>query len=403
MIDRMLMATLVALGGIALGCGHAIPARAADEIVIGFATSSTGFMQAYDDNPTKMAQIWMDEINAKGGLLGRKLKAVFADAKSDRVEAVKAAQAVLSQGAELVVGSCDYDFGAPAVLEGQKAGKVSVFVCAEDPKAGIMLPYSFSASVVAQAEGIAMAVWGYDKKSMRSAYVLQDDGGGIEYFKSVCGGFEWMFPKKGGTIAGRDTFPGGDPSVASQVTKLKQAIANGKVDAIMMCSSPEQGTGALRQIRAAGIELPVLGDTGFDGNYWLSGVPNLGNFYTPVNASIFGDDPRPEVKSLISRYQAKFGQPPGTSFAFPIYAWLELWGKAVTQANTPEAGKVVAIMNAFRDEMTTLGPRTFTPNFHMQESMPLFIVEISNGQGKIIDKVYDREPIPKQVLFRTAR
>src|SRR4029453_9871799 len=76
-------------------------ARAADEIVIGFATSVSGQMVPYDDNPTKMAQIFIDDINAKGGLLGKKLKAVFADAKSDRVDGVKAAQAVLREGADL--------------------------------------------------------------------------------------------------------------------------------------------------------------------------------------------------------------------------------------------------------------------------------------------------------------
>ena len=43
-----------------------------DDIVIGFATSRSGFMAQYDDNPTKMAQVFIDEANAKGGLLGRK-------------------------------------------------------------------------------------------------------------------------------------------------------------------------------------------------------------------------------------------------------------------------------------------------------------------------------------------
>ena len=50
----------------------------AQDIVIGFATATSGFMVPYDDVPTKMAQIFIEEVNAKGALLGRKLKPVFA-------------------------------------------------------------------------------------------------------------------------------------------------------------------------------------------------------------------------------------------------------------------------------------------------------------------------------------
>src|SRR4029077_4807563 len=139
-----------------------------DDIVIGFATSRSGFMAQYDDNPTKMAQVFIDEANAKGGLLGRKLRAVFADAKSDRVEGVRAAQAVVRQGPDLVFGSCDYDWGSPAVFEAQKAGKISVYICAEDPKAGIAGPNAFTTSAVAQAQGVAMADWAIDKKGIRT-------------------------------------------------------------------------------------------------------------------------------------------------------------------------------------------------------------------------------------------
>jgi branched-chain amino acid transport system substrate-binding protein len=187
-------------------------------------------MAQYDDNPTKMAQVFIDEVNGKGGLLGRKLRAVFADAKSDRVEGVKAAEAVIHQGSELMFGSCDYDWGSPAVFEAQKAGKISVYICAEDPKAGIAGPNIFTTSAVAQAQGVAMAEWGYEKKGIRKAYVLLDNSS--EYNKSTCGGFDWKFPLKGGKITGRDTFKNGDATVASQVTKIRGVIASQQVDAI---------------------------------------------------------------------------------------------------------------------------------------------------------------------------
>ena len=73
-------------------------AEAADDIVIGFAVAQSGPVAGYDDNGTKTAQIFIDDVNAKGGVLGKKLRAVFADTKSDRAEGAKAGQEVVSQG-----------------------------------------------------------------------------------------------------------------------------------------------------------------------------------------------------------------------------------------------------------------------------------------------------------------
>ena len=140
--------------------GSTITAHAAD-IVVGFATASSGFMQAYDKPAQDAAMMRIDEINKAGGLLGRQIKAVAVDTKTDRAEGAKAGLEVIDKGADLVVVSCDYDFGAPAALTAQAAGKISFFLCAESIKAGIqgVGPNSFSASVLAAVQGATMAKW----------------------------------------------------------------------------------------------------------------------------------------------------------------------------------------------------------------------------------------------------
>jgi branched-chain amino acid transport system substrate-binding protein len=377
-------------------------AEAADDIVIGFAVAQSGPVAGYDDNGTKTAQIFIDDVNAKGGVLGKKLRAVFADTKSDRAEGAKAGQEVVSQGADLVIGTCDYDFGAPALLQAQKAGKISVFLCAEDAKAGVagVGPYSFTAGVAAQLEGASLAEWGYDKQGYRDVYVLLDDS--VEYTKSVCAGFDRLFPKRGGKIVDRDTFKNSDASLASQVTRLRTAMAAGKVDAIVFCSYLPGGSSAIRQIRAAGIDLPILASSTFDGTYWLGAVPDLTNFYVPVQASVYGDDPRSEVAALIERYRQKFKDGPAT-VAFPIYSFLQLWAQAVEKAGTVDAAKVVAVLNSFRDEPSILGPRSFSPQLHIQDRSPFLIVSISNHTGKVIDSWRVSEPIPNEVLYRLKK
>ena len=159
----------------------------------------------------------------------------------------------------------------------------------------------------------------------------------------------------------------------------------------------------MRQIRAAGIDLPVLSTGSMDGSYWLSTVPGLTNFFIPVAVSVFGDDPRPEVRSLLEKYKAKFNSQPSTQYGFPVFAFLALWAKAVSKAGTLEAARVAAVMNTFKDEPTTLGPRTFAPGQHIQMTAPLLIVAVSNNTGKVIDQVYNKESMPREVLYRTGK
>ena len=93
----------------------------------------------------------------------------------------------------------------------------------------------------------------------------------------------------------------------------------------------------------------------------------------PVQASVYGDDPRPEVVALIERYKQKFKDGPVTEFAFPIYSFLQLWAQAVEKAGTVDAAKVVAVLNSFHDEPSILGPRSFSPQLHIQDRSPFLI------------------------------
>ena len=392
---------LAAFTGLLL-LGSARPSPAADDIVIGFSVALSGPMQAYDGDSTRMAKLFIDQTNAKGGLLGRQLRAVDADTKSDRAEGAKAGLAAVQAGAVLVFATCDYDYGAPAALQAQRAGVISVFLCAEDPKAGILGVgnLSFTASGAAQLQGAAAAEWVTGKKNWKTGYVLLDDS--IEYDKSVCAGFDWMYPKKGGKIVAHDTFKNGDASIASQVTRLANAVRDQKVDVIMLCTYEPGGASAIRQIRAAGITVPILNGSSMDGSYWLAAVPNLTDFYIAVQAAVAGD-PRPEVQALTEAFKAKYGALPASQYAYPAYAFMQLWAKAVTLAGTTDPKAVVAKLETFKNEPTVLGPRSFSSKLHIQDQIPLMIEEVVDGTDKVIDNQDVSEPIPNAVLYRLKK
>lgn len=386
---------------LAAGIGLSISAAtmAADDIVVGFATAESGWMQAYDQPAKSAALIRINEINQAGGLLGRQIKVVEADTKTDRAQSAKAGLQVLDEGADLVVVSCDYDFGAPAALAAEQAGKVSFFLCAEDIKAGIqgVGPHSFSASVLAAVQGATMAEWAHAQRDVRTGYVLLDTT--IEYNKGICRGFDWMFPALNGTnIVGRDTFKNGDASIASQITRIKNLPK--EPDVIMLCSYIPGAASAARQIRAAGINSIILNGSAVDGTYWLDSVPGLSDFFVPVQGSIFGDDPNPAVEAFNQEYATQTGARPASQYAYPGYILIDLWAKAVTRANGLDAAPIVAQLESMDNEPTIFGPRSFSSEIHHQNQAKMLISEINQGKPSIVGSWTISQAVPLDVLLK---
>ena len=379
----------------------ALPAGTAaaddDEIIVGFAIAESGWMQAYDQPSTRAALVRVDEINEAGGLLGKQIQVVTADTKTDRNEGVKAGQEVVDEGADMVVVSCDYDFGAPAANVAQDADLISFFLCAEDVKAGIegVGPYSFSASVLAAVQGATMAEWSINERKAKTGYVLLDTS--IEYNKGICYGFDWMFPKVGGKIVGRDTFKNDDPSIASQITRIKSLAS--PPDVIMLCSYNPGGASAAKQLRAAGIESLIVNGSSLDGNYWLDAVPDLSGFVVPVQGSIYGDDPDPNVETFNKKYEKKWGERPSSQYAYPGYVLIDVWAKAVERAGTTETEAVVAELEKMNNEPTLFGPRTFTSELHHQNQATYKLVEATDGKFAYIGEWTISEPVPMEILF----
>ena len=395
MTRRTILTTTLLASAIA-----AAPALAADDrIVVGFATAESGFMQAYDKPAQDAAMIRIKEINDAGGLLGKQIEVVTADTKTDRAEGAKAGLSVIDEGADLVVVSCDYDFGAPAALTAESSGLVSFFLCAESIKAGIqgVGPLSFSASVLAAVQGATMAQWSYEKKGARSYYRLLDTW--TEYNKGICDGFDYMLPQLADAkLIGEDTFKNEDASIAAQITRIKSLPA--EPDAIMLCTMMPGAVSAIKQLRAAGINSMILNGSGVDGSYWLSAVPDLSNFYVPVQGSIYGDDPNPDVTAFNAKYKEATGGDPSTQYVYPGYVLIDVWAKAVERAGTTEAGPVVAELEKMNEEPTLFGPRTFNSEIHHQNKARYLIVETDAGKPHVIDEWTISEPIPVAELMK---
>ncbi len=395
---KLATSAIGAVAALGLAAGATVANAADDEVVVGFAASYSGWMQAYSQPSTNAALIAIDDINAKGGILGKKITYVMADAKTDRVEGAKAGQEVLNEGAQMLAVDCDYDFGAPAALAAKNANKIAIFLCAESVLAGIqgVGKNAFSSSVLAGVQGATIAEWGSQNKGWKTAYILLDTT--IEYNKGICYGFDWMWREKLGLeILGHDVYQNGDASIAAQITRIKSLPT--QPDIIMNCSYIPGGASALRQIRAAGITSALAGGSSMSGTYWLDSVPNLSGHYVTEQASIYGDDPRPAVEEFNKKYEARFGERPNSQYTYPGYLVIEMWARAVEKAGTFETDAVVAAMETFRDEPFLIGTRTFTNILHHQDRAPYLIVETTNGKPAVPADFTISEAVPLDVLF----
>lgn len=379
-------AALAALAAWALcpvGCGKdAIAAEL--PIIIGAAVALSGPMAAYDEGPYKAIQLAVEDINAKGGVLGRPLKLVSSDTKSDISYGATAAQDVIDKGAAMVIVTCDYDYGSAAANIADAKGLIAISSCAGDTKFGPegIGPNAYSMGMSASGEASVLAEWAY-AKGYKSAYVLLQTDAAFD--NSFAADFKRRWSELAGPKAflGEDTFGGEDPQIGPQISRLK-ALPKAP-EFIVISSEPPSGVGAVKQLRAANVTQPLLGADAWDGDFWLKGVPHLGNMYVVTFASMYGNDPRAAMRDFFGRYQKRFGALPTQSNAVTGYSVIEAWARAVERAKSLNADKVRAVLDSFKDEPLLVGPTSFTPTTHINSGRDMAIMEIVDGkQGKIV-------------------
>jgi branched-chain amino acid transport system substrate-binding protein len=370
------------------------PAVADDPIIIGAAIAQSGVVAPYDEGPAQAMEVAVDEINAKGGLLGKQLKIIYADTKSDIAYGATAAQEVIDKGAKMVVVTCDYDFGSAAASVADSAGLIAFSTCAGDPKFGPsgIGPNAFTMATGAPGQAVAMAEWAYNVKGWRTGYILLDttiafDATWADFFKK-----RWIELAGEQSVLGQDTFGGEDPQIASQITRIKSLPK--QPDFIVLCSFPPAGVSATRQLRAADVKQPLLGSESWDGDFWLEGVPNLNEFYFVTYGSVFGNDPRPNVAQFFANFQKKWNHAPVTSHAITGYSVIQAWSRAVTTAGTFDTDKVRDALQHFKDEPLLAGPTTFTTDQHINMQRDLLLIEVKDGKTGNIVQVVRAEKMP---------
>ena len=122
-----------------------------------------------------------------------------------------------------------------------------------------------------------------------------------------------------------------------------------------------------------------------DGDYWLESVPNLSNFYFAAMASIFGDDPRDDVRAFIDAFTAMHGAHPATAHTITGHDAIMGIATAIERAGSTDGDEVKAALEAFDNEVMLAGPTSFSPDLHINLNRPLVIMGVQDGRHGFVE------------------
>lgn len=291
----LILAMLVAAGGLVAG-----RAAAQDAIKIGFFAPLTGFAAADGASAKHSAEIAVEEINAAGGIKGRKVELVVYDDRHDSKEAVALATKLVEKDG--VVGVVSGSYSMPSRVTAPifaKAGLPVTVAYAVHPDVTKAGPCVFRNGFLGQVEGAAGAESAVKllKAKRIAVLTIKND------FGLVAGAaFIERARKLGAEIVSEQQYPLGEKEFGPYLTKLKDQ----PIDLIYHTSYYNEGSLIARKARELGIKALLEGTEGIDSPKYLelAGAAAEGTTFT---TNLNRDDPRAEVQGFLRKYAAKAG------------------------------------------------------------------------------------------------
>ena len=379
-------AIAVAVVAVAATAAARSTSSTAGTITIGWAFDSKGAMAPFDNPALAAAQLRVAQLNAKGGVAGKKLQIKTCDTQGNKPAIAKAcALKLLGGGANVIFTTCDVDFAAPVVQEAINRGVLAIAPCIGTdqmgPKRfGAKGALAFSFGNVAQDEGSAMAqyAWG---RGWRSAALATDSV--IVYFKNIVQAFKARWQQLGGKIVAQESYQDptfGGNNVQNAVTRLN----NVKADVIVTSTAGAYGALGpfITGLRTLGNNTPILNSWAGDGTYWLPKSPTVSNYYFVTYASSFGNDPNPAINKLAKQVKA------GTGGFVAGPAAIDGLAAAIRRAGGSTNGAALAAqMVKFHKLPTLSGLVSFSAKLHTVYGRQYRVIKIQNNVPRVVGLV----------------
>lgn len=378
----LMAATMAVSALVAAGCGGK-EAATTNEIRLGANFELTGGVAQYGQSAANGIKLAIKEANAAGGVLGKQIKLVVADNKSEPAEAGNATTKLITQDKVIAI------FGPAA-----SSNVLASTQIAQDNKIPLLTPtgtntkitvdngkvkdFAFRSCFIDPFQGQVMASFAQKTVKAKTAAIYIDSSS--DYSKSLSQNFEEVFVKNGGTIVAKEAFLQKDQDFKAALTKIKAV----NPDVIYIPAYYEEVGKIIKQARELGITAPLLGSDGWDSPKLaeIAGAAALNNtFFTNHYSS---QDKDPMVQKFVESYKKEYGQEPD-AFAVLGYDGALMMIDAIKRANSTDSVKIKDALAQTKDLKVLTGTLSLDANHDPIKSA--VIIEMKDGKQTFKEKV----------------
>ncbi|HZQ59754.1 MAG TPA: ABC transporter substrate-binding protein [Casimicrobiaceae bacterium] len=361
----------------ALACAALVPLASAQQptVRIGVVQPLTGPV-AYDGNIyVNTVKMLVDDMNAKGGVLGRKIELVIEDGACNPAQSVNAAEKLVVRDKVVGLLGAFCSTSTAAMMEVAKKYKIphitGISTAAQLTEQGN--PYFFRA--VATTPMLGNSFGGELPalvKGKRFAFLtLNDDWG-----RSMVASYPASLQKAGGEVVAQEFFQQSDLQFLSQITKIKAA----NPDAIILAANTQQAAALSKQIRELGVTVPLIGEGSWTSDSYIKlagpsaeGVIGLVEYvYTIKN---------PINDAFVKEFQAKLKDNP-SKFAGAAHNAISIMVDAIRRAGSADPEKIREALEK-TDYNGLVGNIRFTDK-HQAYGQTVYAAQVKNGVPQVV-------------------
>lgn len=356
------------------GCGSSGDSNV---IKIGQAVALTGDNSAWGQAEKNALEMEIDKINAKGGVLGKKLQLIAYDTRADATEAVNVTKRLISDKVVAIIGPGQSGVAIAMTSVTEPAKVPFIATSATNPKVTVddktnkVRQYAFRTCFIDPFQGTVAAQFAAKELKAKTAAIIYDVGS--DYSAWLGKYFIAEFEKQGGKIVGNEAFRSGELDYRAILGKIKGA----NPDVIFIPTMQKEAALVMKQAIDLGFKPKFLGGDGWGSPdlITLGGSAVEGSYF--VNLASLDD---PDIQSFIKEYQAKFKADP--IMPNPVMAIDGLYAviDAIQKTNGTDPAKIAEQLAKTKDLPVLSGKLTIDPVTHDPLNKPAVIQEVKNGK-----------------------